>query len=140
MRRVLLTIRLRNLCLPVCCVHMSNTLIFTVTLLLFLFSLRLPTLSRSSFTSSLLPPTPDHVSRHSPSSCSHDFVLSHPPLFPFLLSLTHYIILHFPIRNHIPTQHARKNSKAGGQQSKLRLNRDQALQVADTFSAAIPTT
>jgi len=41
-----------------------------------------------------LSPTPDHVTRHSPSSSSHDFVLSH-PLFPFLHSLTHYIILHF---------------------------------------------
>lgn len=139
---VLLTIRLRNLCLLVCCVHMSNTMIFTVRQILVLFRLRLlklPTLSRSSFTSSLLPPTPDHVSRHSPSSRSHDCVLSH-PLFPFLLSLTHYIILHFPIRNHIPTQYARENSKEGGQRGKMRLQRDQALRVADSFSAAIPTT
>jgi hypothetical protein len=52
----------------------------------------------------------------------------------------HYIILHFPIRNHIPTQLERENSKEGSQQGKMRVKRDLAPQVAGTFNAAIRTT
>ena len=126
--------------LLVCCLHMSNKMVFTVRQILILFRLRLlalPTPSCSSIMFSFTSPPPCRL-----------FALF---LFPRLRLIWFTLPLpsldkalhHLAFTRFVTTSGrnlARENSKEVGQQDKMRVKRYQALQVAYTFNAAIRTT